>query len=87
MEVYGPALQDLRFAVRLLWKDRGFSATVLSTLALCIAANTAIFAVINSVLLRPLPFEERTGSPPSTLVSAPRMRGLNGVPDYDRLAN
>src|SRR3972149_4801299 len=49
---------DLRFALRLVWKDRGFSATVILTLALCIAANTAVFTVVRSVLLRPLPVAE-----------------------------
>ena len=42
-------LQDLRFALRLLWKDRGFTLTTVATLALCVAANTAIFAVVHSV--------------------------------------
>src|SRR5215207_10349304 len=50
--------QDLRFATRLLWKDRGFTLTVVATLALCVAANTSIFAVVNSVLLKPLPFAD-----------------------------
>jgi predicted permease len=49
---------DLRFALRLLWKDRAFAATALLTLALCIGANTAIFTVVRSVLLRPLPYPE-----------------------------
>ena len=48
-------LQDLRFGLRLLWRDRGFAATSILTLALCIGANAAIFAVVNSVLLKPLP--------------------------------
>src|SRR5436190_8213707 len=47
-------LQDLRFGLRLLWRDRGFAATSILTLALCIGANAAIFAVVNSVLLKPL---------------------------------
>ena len=81
-------LQDLRFALRLLWKDRGFAAAALLTFALCIGANAAIFAVVNSVLLRPLPVPE-----PDRLVlmhnSYPRAgveRASTGVPDYfDRL--
>jgi predicted permease len=48
---------DARHAVRLLAKHRGFTVAALVTLALCIGANTAIFSVLNSVLLRPLPFE------------------------------
>jgi hypothetical protein len=50
--------QDLRFAFRLLWKDRSFAATVIFTLALCIGANAAIFTVVRSVLLRPLAYPE-----------------------------
>jgi hypothetical protein len=50
--------QDLVFAVRLLHKDRAFAATTILTLALCIGANTAIFTVVRSVLLRPLPYAE-----------------------------
>lgn len=45
----------MRVAFRSLLKDKSFSATVILTLALCIGANTAIFAIVNSVLLRPLP--------------------------------
>ena len=47
--------QEFKFATRLLWKDRGFASTAILTLALCIGANAAIFAVVNSVLLQPLP--------------------------------
>ena len=50
--------QDLVFAVRLLHEDRAFAATTILTLALCIGANTAIFTVVRSVLLRPLPYAE-----------------------------
>lgn len=49
---------DVRYALRLLWKDRTFAVTVIATLAVCIAANTAIFAVVRSVLLRPLPYPQ-----------------------------
>ena len=56
--VFETVAQDLRFAVRMLLKDRGFSAIALLVLALTIGANTAVFALVNRVLLRPLPFPE-----------------------------
>lgn len=51
-------MNDLRFAFRQLRKAPAFAVTALATVAICLGANLAIFAVINSILLRPLPFPE-----------------------------
>jgi predicted permease len=82
-------LQDLRVAGRGLWKDRSFAITTIATLALCLAANVAIFAIVDGVLLKPLPFDQ-----PDRLVQIfNKYPGAgvevadNGVPDYfDRLS-
>src|ERR1700680_3293628 len=52
------AIRNLRHALRSLLGDKGFTFTVILTIAVCIAANTATFAVVNSVLLRPLPIQD-----------------------------
>jgi len=82
-------LQDVRLGLRLLRRERGFSTTVALTLAVCFAANVALFSVVRNVLLRPLPLPESdrlvfiANAYPKAGVG--NIRAV-GVPDYfDRL--
>ncbi len=70
-------LQDLRYGVRRLAKSPGFTAVAVLSLALGIGANTAIFSLVNTALLRPLPVER-----PEQIVSLANAAGSRGFPAF-----
>lgn len=83
-----PLARDLRFALKLLVKQKSFTLAVLVTLALCVGANAAVFSVVDAVLFQPLPFAapDRIVRVFNSYPGAGVERGGNGVPDYyDRL--
>lgn len=76
--------QDLRYAIRTLRKNPGFTATAIATLAIGIGANTAIFTVVNTVLLRPLPFRD----PASLCLLLEKFPALGPIgPSYQNLVD
>ncbi len=77
-------IRDVRQSLRILRKERTFSVTVLLTLAICIGANVAIFSVIHTVLLKPLPFPQpdRLVTVYNSYPGAGSPRGGNGTVDF-----
>ena len=76
LRVFDEAHQHLRYALRLLWKAPVFTATSVATLAVCFGACLTIFAVVDAILLRPLPFPNA-----DQLVSIYNTYPRAGVPD------
>ena len=76
--------QDIRYGLRLLTKRIGYSAIIIVILALGIGANSAIFSVVNAVLLRPLPYEdaERLVTPWGSKDMGPQRRTAVSYPDF-----
>src|SRR5579864_7126483 len=86
--------QDFRFVARMLWRNRGFAASAMLILTLGIAASTGLFAVIDAVVLHPLPYAGAdriarvrlvtpSGQPQAAMVSAAQFRALRTASTLD----
>ncbi len=77
-------VQDLRFGLRMLRRNPGFAATAILTLALGIGATTAIFSIVDTVMLKPLPFPtaDRLVRIRSVFAAIPRSSGVASYPDF-----
>ncbi|HEU0173139.1 MAG TPA: ABC transporter permease [Blastocatellia bacterium] len=77
-------LQDLRFGARMLFKNPAFTLVAIITLALGIGANTTIFSVINSLLLKPIPFpdSDRLALVWESQANDPKDRNIVSAPNY-----
>ncbi len=81
LPVWGPIRQDARFALRTMRRSPGLTAVAVLTLALGIGANTAMFSIVNGVLLQPLPYRD-----PARLMDVFSSSPSRGFPDRRHLA-
>lgn len=88
------ATQDIRFAARMLWRNRGFAASAMLILTLGIAASTGLFAVLDALVLHPLPYAGAdriarvrlvtpSGQPRAAMVSADEFRAVRTASTLD----
>src|SRR6266487_13658 len=76
------AIRDVRFALRLMRRSPGFSAVVLVTLTIGIGANTVMFSVVNTLLLRPLPYHEPDRLMSVQTLNPNRQPSVTAPPDF-----